>query len=109
MVIGLISKSLRSQAKITMIHIPSSSSEQWNTGRLHPVYLHFPVNLFDVQADIDLVGIETVGVPSATTRTERMGGTRCRNTQAYMQKEDILLLDPRVDAMHGWIHGDIQT
>ena len=46
-----------------------------------------------------IVHIEAEGVPSANTRTERMGGTECRNTQAYMQKQDILLLDPRVDTV----------
>lgn len=97
------------QKKITTIPILINISQQWNTGRLCQVQLHFPVNLLDVQTFIGLVGIETEGVPSANTRTERMGGTGCRNILKPTCKIRIFC-----SLTQGWvqcrlIHGDLQT
>lgn len=57
-----------------MIHIPSNTSEQRNTGRLCQVYLHFPVSLLVVETCLDLAYTETEGV-ATNTRVERVGGT----------------------------------
>lgn len=108
----LISESLlisSKKKKITTIPILINISQQWNTGRLCQVQLHFPVNLSDVQTFIGLVDIETEGVPSANTRTERMGGTGCRNMLKPTCKIRIFC-----SLTQGWvqcrlIHGDLQT
>lgn len=71
-----------------MIHVTPLSSGT-PEGSVKCSYI-FPVSLLVVETYIDLVCTETEGV-ATNTKTERVGGTQCRNTEAHMQNKDILL------------------